>query len=230
VLLFIIIGIPLNMFKEYKKKPAQLFKLVLILLPLIIQIGLMKSKHDTYNVSQIGNNTFKYYLFAQAYSEINAMNIEDAKKQVGQFTGEELQSYVADNLGAYIQRYWNNVQENINSTSVYLFFPNDHPVMKVIMSNSNNVYHKIHWLFFIPLILVALKCFVQDRSRFLLITCLAVPLYFIIFSSGVSFSQGDRLVIISLPLWIVLYVQVFMQIKGMDKNQRMNLLKLKFRN
>jgi hypothetical protein len=35
--------------------------------------------------------------------------------------------------------------------------------------------------------------------------CLALMLYYILLTSGISFWQGDRLVLPALPLWLVLY-------------------------
>lgn len=228
-LLCIIIALPVYMIAEYKRHPSQLIKLFLILIPLVIQLGIMISKYDVYNVSDIGGTTFKYYLFAQTYSVINNLDIEVARTAITPYTKDEILDYIGNNFGAFIDRYWLNIQQNINSGAVYLYYPIDYPILKTFMSNANHVYSWIHSLSFIPIVLISLRCLVQDRKKLILISCLAIPLYYIIFSSGVAYSQGDRLVILCLPLWIVLYTQVYMEIANLSKEQKINLLKLKFK-
>ena len=228
-LVWLILALPVYMIAEYKRKPAQLTVLFLILIPLMIQLSMMISKYDIYNVSEIGNHSFRYYLFAQTYSVINELDIEVARTTIDPYTKDEMLAYAWDNIGAFVARYWLNIKQNVNAGAVYLYYPIDYPVLKTFMSNANHLYSWIHSLFVIPVVLIALRCLAQDRKKLLLILCLAIPCYYIIFSSGVSFTQGDRLVILSLPLWIVLYTLVYVQIAKMSKKQRIDLLKLKFK-
>jgi hypothetical protein len=70
-----------------------------------------------------------------------------------------------------------------------------------------NVMYSIIHLFMIPFSIIVLIDLVKKKSAKMIeiIISLLVPISLIFFTSGITFWQGDRVVLPSLPLWITLY-------------------------
>jgi len=73
-----------------------------------------------------------------------------------------------------------------------------------------DAYNRIYYLISIPFVLLFVFLFFSDLFKKSLkkkweFYSLGMIFYYIIFSSGISFWQADRLVIFAIPLWITLY-------------------------
>ena len=77
------------------------------------------------------------------------------------------------------------------------------------MTVVNTIYFLIHLLFNLPLIFTLIFAFItKERVVVNFILILTMLLYFILLTSGISYMQGDRLVLPSLPIWVILYITI----------------------
>ena len=70
-------------------------------------------------------------------------------------------------------------------------------------------------LLLLPLLLIIKR---KDMDALVLLLLLAVSLYLIIGTSGITYWQGDRIVLPSLPAWVILYSYIMVQLWGALRN------------
>jgi hypothetical protein len=210
VLVFLLLVIfPIYYLKENLRRPKKFLISLLILIPLFIQIGIMKYRFNTFGVSEIGGNTFRDYFFAQGLQNINNITYEDAVHQAQTHSGNEQISYILAHKKSYLKSYLGNLYDNIDAEPVLLESPVLYKPLYRFTTNLNTIYLVLHLLFLIPLIFVIVNSARKRKYRdVVLFLWMAALLYYILLTSGISFWQGDRLVLPSLPLWITLYILI----------------------
>lgn len=198
-------------FKALIKSPGQTGRLVLILLPLALQLGMMKFKYDKLTISTISDLTWRKYLTAQVISDVNHFipeEMEKAEEIAESMSPGELNSYFKAHFRVYFSHWRSNVHDNLGHESNLLQYPagHKHPGMYDFMQNTNIKYRKMHSIFFVLFILCSVIWIRKKNYGPLLgTTVLLLVCYYIFGTSGISFSQGDRLVITSLPVFFVAY-------------------------
>ena len=209
VIFLLLVIFPIFYFRQYLAKPRKFLLLLLVLSPMILQIIIMKINFDSWNVSKIGGNTFRDYFFAEGLQQINQIKYEDAVKKAQEFSVQEQMQFILAHKLTYLNLYLGNLKENIDGEPVFLEVPVFHKAIYKFTTNLNTVYFYLHLLFLIPVIITILKTIKDKESEFTyLLLGTAIILYFILLTSGISFWQGDRLVMPSLPVWIFLYFLV----------------------
>ena len=212
--LLFILGIitPVFYWRAYLKTPAKLMTLLLILLPLIGQITIMKVKYDSFSVSNISERTFTRYILTKGIQKIE--NIEDRNEAIVKaesFSTKEKKKYFMDNIGVYNSIFWSTIEENVKAESIFLRYPagyENHNLAKKMKSMNNN-YYIIH-LIFLPLSVILFFLFLYRKKyseAIVLFSVYGLCAYYV-FVSGISFFQGDRLVIAVITLWIFVYLFV----------------------
>lgn len=212
--LVFILGIitPVFYWRAYLKTPAKLMTLLLILLPLIGQITIMKVKYDSFSVSNISERTFTRYILTKGIQEIeNIEDRNDAIEMAESLSAEEKKAYFVSHLGVYNAIFWSTIEENVKAESTFLRYPagfENHNLAKKMKSMNDN-YFIIH-LIFLPLsvILFFLFLYTKKHSEAIVLFSVYGLCAYYIFVSGISFFQGDRLVIAVITLWIFLYLFV----------------------
>lgn len=212
MVLFLLV-MPVFYLKKYLQRPIFLVVLLLVLSPLIFQTAFMKSRHGTFSISNIGPKTFKAYLLKQGMNKIeDARNNNHNDKEIAQkadnLTVAETFDLLFDNKLLYLNLYFKNINENTDAAPVFLSYPKgfEHKMLAKFMRKTNKVYTILHFVFFIPVIFMIYIFFKKrDMDNLLLMLIMSGLSWYIFLSSGISFWQGDRLVIIALPVWISLY-------------------------
>ena len=205
VLLYRIIVLILN-FTKSRYKLILVIYTVLSLSPVIVQFSIMKVKHNEFIISKIGFYTAQDYYLPNVYSEVNNVNIDEARKHVSSFNGNEMVKYLITHYKASIYTYFKDIVENFLKGSGFTDLPHKQTLLTTYMKIINKVYFLIHVLMILPCIIV-LRSLVKKRDwdNLEIVLFLVVVFIIIIFSSGVTFGQGDRILLPSLPIWITLY-------------------------
>lgn len=197
-----------------KRKFIDLSLMVLVISPLIIQLCIMKIKYDKLTVSEISTLTLKRYLIAQGLeakyynNDAPKMDWEYFVLKSEGFTNKEIYTELKTNSELYYNLFVNNIRDNLNGYPTFLLFPENNKNEKLasFMQNFNKVIFNIHFIFILPILfLIALFLKKKLYSSLIIIVGFLLLLYYIILTSGISFWAGDRLLIITIPIWIFLY-------------------------
>jgi len=208
VLFILFVVFPLLYLKKYLKHPLSFLKLLLILVPLLIQITIIKVKYDQTKISLIGSKTFSEYFVAQGIQKIELVNYDDAVIKATRFSKSQQMDYVFKHKSTYLRLFGRNIYENITEKSTFLLFPEgyDNYQFANFMKIYNKIIFKIHFVFTIlilPLLFVLLKK--RNFPILILISFLFVLEAYYIIVTGISFSQGDRLTLPAIAIWACIY-------------------------
>ncbi len=196
---------PLSYFRIFLAKRRLFLFLLLAVSPVIIQLSVMKIRHDTFSISKISSVTLRNYYFSLLYSRINNISFEQAKKHAKDVSGREILDFTIENPKESLYTFWNTMKSNINSRCELIDRKNN-PDSYRWMERLNSIYYYFHEFFFYLLLLSLILVLARYKGLILFFCLIIIPLYLVILTSGISFNQGDRLVLPALPLWIVLYI------------------------
>lgn len=206
----LVIGLPM-VYRQLVRSKRFALRMLLILLPLLIQLTTMEVKYNHFGISKIGSITFDRYLFAQGYGHLEELEHEEALRQVEQMTSGEKRQYMLDHAHYFVYRWRMNMDENVGAIATFLELSPRYKKTSYAdyMTDYNTVHRNVYKWFFLGFLLTALLLlFKRKFMSHWPLWLLGAILYYCLFASGISFWQGDRLVIFTLPLWIVLYLQL----------------------
>ena len=180
--------------------------LFLALSPVLIQLSLMKVKHDEFSISQIGPRTAANYYLPRVFRDVNHISLAEARKHTKDFDRKEIFEYLLTHHQSSLRTYLITLKENVAAESNFINRPDTHSRLFRYMKLTNEGYLFLHILMLPPSILVLMTLFKRRNWADLeMVIFLMYSGLIIVLTSGITFSQGDRIVLPSLPLWIVLY-------------------------
>lgn len=213
--------------RKYFHSPKLLLILLLIVSPIFAQMCLVKVVDGKFTFSEISTKTYNRYIFTQLHQKNHNCDRPTALGAIEGMSSAEISSISKQHKQELFALFQENLELNLSGRPVFLelnrtkenkFFVS---VMKEhIQLFSNLFYFGFAWvvLFFIHLLV---------RKRFIELSgilFIGVLMYYIYVSSGISGLQGDRLVIVALPLAIVFYLYVinyyFVEIKNVIEKTR----------
>lgn len=219
LLFTLIILLPLFFIKKYLKQPMRIIILFILLIPLFIQFGIMKINFGEYTVSKIGSITLSNYYFTQGVMRIESKSRIKALEKAQALAGNEKINYILANKQLYYNVFKDNLKANIIARSTSLCYASayENPGMKSYMNVLNHIYYYIHIVFlFILGILIIFKLKGKDYRNFILLSVLSAIVGYYILTSGVSYLQGDRLILPAIGIWPILYtISLYMLINSM---------------
>ena len=139
------------------------------------------------------------------------MPMQEAVDRVIALSDEDVKDYTLANKLHYVKLFFSNVQSNIKAPASFLSNPTgyEHPGYSGFMRHINNLYFLLHILF-LPLTVILAISFYRSKEfpqLSILVLLYLLASYFVIVS-GVSFWQGDRLVLPSIAIWPCVYTVV----------------------
>jgi len=195
----------LYVFFKHIRRPKVYPAILIALIPVIIQLSFMVKVHNVFSLSTISGITFKRYLAAKVYAvtEHNSADnksIEQARLKTQNLNYRQIFKYFYRHpypvSFAYLQ---NVITENMLVPS---HFAGD---LGYVTRKINTICFYLHFIFF-PLLIYTIIA-ARNNLSFKMIF-LYVFFLLIIITAGISFWQGDRLTIVSLPLWLIVYTSV----------------------
>lgn len=189
-------------------QPKFLLIFLLTLSPVIFQLTMMKIKYNVFKISLIDSKTFVNYWIAQGIREIeNIEDVETSQLIAKSFSSDEKVNYLWNHKSTFVRLYFTNITENVDAYESNFLLPN---------YTSNRYYRfmdKYNLMFFwisIPFLIGYLILFFRLLYRKELLKnwslfFIGTLFYYIVFASGISFWQADRLIVFSIPLWITTY-------------------------
>jgi hypothetical protein len=209
----VIFQICINCFLWIKRKTkigkSIYFFLMISLFPTMIQLGIMKSKFDTFKLSNIDKLAINDYYFTRIAMQKTNMEYEDAKKFV--YQNEEIFWYLVRNdTKTVLISFGVNILENLFSPPVALYYPTPKPSLIKKESKFNFYYYSFFFLFcLLSFLLFLLFPLCRDFFSITKMVVILFPISLVVLSSGLSYWQGDRLVVPIFPISIVFLFYLF---------------------
>ena len=204
----LLIAFPLFYLKKHWKRPKNFLKLFLILLPLLIQLTIIKTKYNQTKISLISEVTFSKYFVAQGVEKIESISRDVSIVKAVGFSSEEQTDYLVQHASFYSDLFRSNIIDNVTGKATFLMFPAGYGNQRLakFMKSYNIATLKIHYIF-ILLVLVLLLILLRKKNYSMFIFLLfmyGLGFYYIIVT-GISFWQGDRLTLPSISIWAFIY-------------------------
>lgn len=205
----------LTQWRRYIKSRASALRLLWIVLPLVLQCTLVYVNFGRFTVSTIGEITVKKYLLAQEISRSENIDFEEAQERAMAMRGEERNKYMSSHFPQLMDCYEENLRDNVAGIPVYLDFTSatKKKGLTDFMQDWNTWMKDVHVLFAaIWMVLLLYLTWCRDWNAVLQIGGLGLLLAYYILTTGISFWQGDRLVLPSIGIWAPLYVLIVFRI------------------
>lgn len=212
---------PLFHLREFVERPAALFQVLLALSLLLPQFLIMHQRHDHVGISAIGGATFRNYLFARSYAELEGLDLEGAQATVKGMSSGEMRSIMMDSPSTFIGLFATHLEDNLYYAGGYTLEMADgheHPTGTWIMDRLNKLYCILHVIMLIPCLVVLVRYAEVDNRQALALGLSTILL--ILLSSGISFWQGDRLTLPTIVVWPLLYAWVIHLWRNRSANQK----------
>lgn len=212
-------------FKVYIKNFKSIIYPVIIVLPLLFQMTFMKVNHGTFAVSTIGKETFNNYFFAKTVRDIEGLDEEESQEFVHELSRQQQKDYLMQNKGMFIKEFFQNIEFNIKGEPMYL--TSDFAPKSILgfefMAAYNRTTFPLHILGLLLLIITSIVLYIRKEYSlmFQIVFIGGLSTYYII-TSGISFWQGDRLVLPSIALWAPLYVFLIYFVVKKFKTQKIH--------
>lgn len=180
--------------------------MVIALIPLSVQFGIMKTRHDTWAFSKVGQQTANRYAFALLYGSTNHLSLTQARQAVKEYDIADMLSYTIQHPSSAFRVWVTLVRKNLTAGSAVTDIPRPRPVSTSFMKQTNKVYAYIHLAMTIPLAICMFLAWRQKKTALKqTLAILLFPICLVFTTSGLTFWQADRIVAPVVPLWIVLY-------------------------
>jgi len=169
-----------------------------------VQLFISVKYTGTFSISGVGNLTVRGYLIAQTYCHSHFDQIMEARRVVWQMSLGELMQFCIANFPELMRNYIHHLHFNISS------YPSEASAINSPRFELEFMvwWNKFHWLaqLALPVLLIfsAKKIFRDESLRWKSIL-LALFMYEIVLVIGVSYGQGDRLVLPAIPFAFALY-------------------------
>jgi hypothetical protein len=180
---------------------------LLALAPMFIQLTVFKQKFNSYQISRIDSYTFRNYLLAQTVAKTEGISLDDSRKTVKEWTDLQARSFVMEHSQSMAGNYFDNLWQNMSARANFFFYPEgmESPGLGNTMNVINKIVSLFHLLFFFPVIVLILKLRNTEPGTVILLLSGYLSFLYILLTSGISFWEGDRLVITTWAIWPVLY-------------------------
>lgn len=223
LLFTLIIVLPLFFLRKYLIQPTRIIILFILLIPLFIQLGIMKTNCGEFTVSRVGPITLTNYFFTKGVMRVEEKSRREALEKAGSLDRNEKINFILANKQTYYSVFIDNLKENITAKSTSLCYASayENPGMKSYMDVLNQIYYYIHIVFlFILGFLIIIKLKVKDYKNFILLSFLSAIVGYYILTSGVSYLQGDRLILPAIGVWPILYtISLYMLINSIKSRK-----------
>ena len=142
-------------------------------------------------------------------TEIEGRDRAEVLAEVENLNSNEIQSYILDHKRGFYNQFTRNIPENVTGESEYLDLgkATRSPKAGSYMHSMNELSYYIRWFGLLAILWSLIISFrAKNFSAVFQIVLLSSLTYYYILTTGLSFWQGDRLVLPIIAIWSTLYV------------------------
>lgn len=185
--------------------PAVVFAVCLI--PIVIQLALNAHFNGYFGISNIGEKAIRGYFLSRLDVAIGqSADVDAARLKLVNLSSLDAVRLVLNHLGDAVAVFISTLFENLVAGSNFVIHGHTTNARVVVAAN---VSYFVLLLVSIPIVGVALW-----RARDGRLALLCIALLNIYFAGGLTYSQGDRITIVALPLWLVALMLAVKERKG----------------
>lgn len=201
-------------FYKHIRNFKQIALVTVAIIPVILQIIVNLHLHGLPSISDISTATVKWYLAPQVYANRNVISLDDARQAIANYDSTQTLTFLLQN-GTYTSAFFlQNLIENVTGASDYIsYYPKPYLFTRV-----TNIVYLIVQIVFLPAIIYLFLT--KTNPLTLVIKLLYIFSALIILTSGISFNEGDRLVMTAPPLWVVAYALVLVFFFGSQHSEQ----------
>ncbi|MBN2053273.1 hypothetical protein JW905_00030 [bacterium] len=190
----------------FRKAPQRLPAILSAGLPVLLQMFLMYHLHGRFTVSMTGRNTMREYYLSKLFDISHKGEIMtredyyDGLRTVRGYSTTETAGYLLETFPVSMWVFIENVlRQNLLNTPTFLA---RQPALTTYAKTTNAAYCCLHGM--IPLLFLITRRR-RPGLRFPHFSLLLVMSWIIFLSAGISFWQGDRLIMPAMVLWLPAY-------------------------
>jgi len=193
------------------KSPARglaVVAFVACLIPVAIQLVSMAYFNGYFGLSNVGESTFRgYYLPRLEVAIGQSTTITEGRLRIAMLSNAEVVRFVLSHFGDAVGVFLTSLKENLLAGDGFV---QGHQRLSEAI-RATQVFYFVLQLLLVPLAAAALWL---RRDGRLALMCVAIVN--VLIAGGFTFNQGDRIMIIALPLWLVAFVVAFDEIGGVE--------------
>jgi len=193
----------------------QIGLIALVLIPIWIQLLLSYMVIGKATVSTIGSFTFKDYLVADVYMSTNGTEWRETTKLISDWTVSEQLTYLWKHKRTAALVYRTHVIDN-NLWTGSFFTLGEGNRMDGFAITFNSVIAYLH-IIMLPLVIYYLLSSKYKANKEML-WILYLTFVVQVLTSGISTGQEDRLLITTLPLWLITYTTIVTKLFSTSNN------------
>jgi hypothetical protein len=193
-------------------RASHAFRLALFLAPLVVQATIVHHVSGEGGISRIGPITVRDYLFSQGLAEIEKVPYKTAVEHARAMSADERSAFMREHASVFLGVYFRNLGGNLSVGSFALPILNGTKNIKFrtllyyVPALFGYLLLGLHIVMLVPLGWVIIRSWYgSDEDRFWLIILTGLLLLGTL-PTGISYWQGDRLVLPATPFYLVLYV------------------------
>lgn len=219
IYLFILILYVIYLVIRYQKTPRlkQIGLIALILIPIWIQLLLSFIAIERPTISNIGAYTFKNYFVADVHMRVEGLEWHESVQAIEDWDLKRQLAYLQQHRRESALAFRRHIIDS-NLWTGSFFTLGEGNRMADFARTANAISAYLH-LLMLPLIiyyLASAKYWDNKETIALLYFCFVIQ----ILTTGISTGQEDRLIVTTLPLWIVAYILI---LAGFSKSQAATL-------
>lgn len=219
-----VIVIILFRLKNRTKKPIFWLFLLLCAAPVLVQKSVNRIQTGSFSTTTIAGNTLRLYLYKKVrydheirgqeavnvqFNDLTEYQQDSLNRSASSANMREVYLFLFHHPVETIRVYWDNIYENLGSGNPYIDRNKNHSFAKWTENVNNNFIYPIHLLMTLVWIFFVFRSFIKPRQNQAVIIIGGLLSFFILYSSGISFWAGNRLIIPAVALWSVLYPLLF---------------------
>jgi 4-amino-4-deoxy-L-arabinose transferase-like glycosyltransferase len=206
--------------KRWIKKPLIWLLLVLFASPVIIQKSINLNQASSFSTTTIADNTLRLYLYKKVmfyhdagkndafktqFNDLTEDQQDSLNRQASSVEMKEVYRFLLYHPVETTRVYWENIRENLGSGNPYINRKKNYSFAKWTENVNSNFIYYIHLIMTLVWIYFVINSYGRPgRNRTFIFTG-GILAFFILYSSGISFWAGNRLIIPAVALWSVLY-------------------------
>lgn len=209
-------------FRRRLLKPKIALLTIACMIPVLVQKTINKVEHGRLSSTAIGDSNLRLYYYRKVKHVVDHGSIESFEAQSEEqhrqekqhamaVSKKEIYSFLADHPGASIRVFFDNLKDNMGARHPYIDH-DTHPTLLKWTENTNNKFYYLNLAGFLGWLVFLVMRIRSDNAADRLTIASGALAYFALFTTGLAFWAGDRLIAPAIIAWSSCYALMIVQL------------------